>query len=115
MADATISRRVAAMACRAIFAIHLRLYLALTINCGLAAGSSEAAASGSHSQVDVEVKSPDLGEVTRIIMEGTNRFRKQEGRDELKSQPQLAATARDFADFLARTGKLSHEADGSDP
>ncbi len=103
------------MACREVFAIHLGLYLTATIACGQVAGTSEAAASGAHSQVDGEVKSPDLGEVTRLIMEGTNRFRKQEDRGELKSQPQLVATARDFADFLARNDKFSHEADGSDP
>jgi uncharacterized protein YkwD len=115
MADASISRRVAAMASRASCAIHLGLFLALTINCGQVAGTSEAVAVGAPSQVDGEVKSPDPGDVTRLIMEGTNQFRKQEGRGELKSQPQLVATARDFADVLARTDKLSHEADGSDP
>ena len=98
-----------------IFAIHLGLYLTSTIVCGQVAGTSEPADSGAHSQVDGEAKSPDLGEVTRLIMEGTNRFRKQEGRGELKSQQQLVATARDFADFLARTDKFSHEADGSQP
>ena len=103
------------MACRAIFAIHLGLYLASTIVSGQVAGTSEAVAVGAPSQVHGEVKSPDLGEVTTLIMEGTNRFRKQEGRGELKSQPQLVATARDFADFLARTDKFSHEADGSEP
>jgi uncharacterized protein YkwD len=103
------------MACREVLAIHLGLYLALIIVCGLVAGTSEAVAVGAPSQVDGEVKSPDMDEVTRLIMEGTNRFRKQEGRGELKSQPQLVATARDFADVLARTDKLSHEADGSDP
>ena len=103
------------MACREVFAIHLGLYLTATIPCGQVAGTSEPAAIGAASQVDGEVKSPDLGEVTRLIMEGTNRFRKQEGLGELKSQPQLVATARDFADFLARNDEFSHEADGSDP
>ena len=103
------------MACRAIFAIHLGLYLTSTIVCGQVAGASEPADSGAHSQVDGKAKSPALGEATRLIMEGTNRFRKQEGRGELKSQQQLVATARDFADFLARTDKFSHEADGSEP
>ena len=75
----------------------------------------EPAARGTHSQADGDLKSPDLGEVTRLIMEGTNRFRKQEGQGEVKSQPQLVSTARDFALVMARTDKLSHEADGSDP
>jgi hypothetical protein len=48
-------------------------------------------------------------------MEGTNRLRKQAGSGELRSQEALVATARDFAEVLARVDKLSHEADGSDP
>jgi len=115
MAAASISRRVAAMACRQVLAIPLGLCLAATSACGLDAGTSEAAAAGTHSQVDGDVKTPDLGEVTRLIMEGTNSFRKEEAHDKLKSQPRLVATARDFADFLARNDKLSHEADGSNP
>ncbi len=103
------------MACREVLAIHLGLCLTATIACGQDTGTGEAAAAGAHSQVDGEVKTPDLGEVTRLIMEGTNSFRKQEGRGELKSLPRLVATARDFADFLARNDKFSHEADGSDP
>jgi hypothetical protein len=82
--------------------------------CGQDAGTSEAPAAD-HLQVGGDAKIPDLGEVTRLIMEGTNQFRKEEGRGELKSQSQLVATARDFADFLARNDKFSHEADGSDP
>ncbi len=64
---------------------------------------------------DADVRTPDLAEVTKLIMEGTNKFRKEEGRGELKSQEQLVATARDFARYLAKNEKLSHEADGSDP
>ncbi len=103
------------MACRAIFAVLMVLCLAFTTVGGQAAGMSEAVAVGAPSQVDGQVKSPDLDEVTRLIMEGTNRFRKQEGRGELKSRQQLVATARDFADFLARTDKFSHDADGNEP
>ena len=65
------------MACNVIFAVRLGLFLIPTIICGQLAGT-----------VDGELKSPDLGEVTRLILEGTNQFRKQEGREELKSQPQ---------------------------
>ncbi len=103
------------MACREVLAIHLGLCLAATVACSQDDRTNDAVAPGTHSQVDGEVKSPDLSEVTQLIMEGTNSFRKQEARGELKSQPRLVATARDFADFLARNDKLSHEADGSDP
>lgn len=103
------------MACTGVLAIRLGLFLAATVACGQVAGTSEPVASGAHSQVDGVVKNPDLGEVAGLLMESTNQFRKQEGRGELKSQPQLVATARDFAEFLARADKLSHEADGSNP
>jgi uncharacterized protein YkwD len=103
------------MACDWVFAIRLGLFLTASIVCGQVAGTSDSVASRAHSGVDGEVKSPDLHQVARLLMEGTNRLRKQEGRAELKRQPQLEATARDFAEFLARADKLSHGADGSDP
>src|SRR5271166_3298846 len=103
------------MACRGFFAIHLGLCFAATMACGQDGRETESPVGGTASQVGGDVKIPELSEVTRLIMEGTNRFRKQEGRGELKSQPQLGATALDFADFLARNDKFSHEADGSDP
>lgn len=103
------------MSCREVSALHLGLCLVAAIACGQDVRTSESAASGAHSRVNGEVKTPDLGDVTRLIMESTNSFRKQASRGELKSQPQLVATARDFAGFLARNDKFSHEADGSDP
>jgi hypothetical protein len=60
-------------------------------------------------------ESPDLDVVARIIFEQTNRFRADEGRAELKQNAQLAASARDLADFMARTDKYGHDADGSQP
>jgi hypothetical protein len=53
--------------------------------------------------------------VAKLILESTNRLREQEGRVELKQERQLESTAGDYAEHLARTDKLSHEADGSDP
>jgi len=102
------------MACRAIFAIHMGLFLAPGLVRVPIAGTSEAAGIEACLWADGE-KSPDLRETTKLIMEGTNRFRKQRGRREVKSKPQLEATARDYAEFLARTDKFSHEADGSQP
>ncbi len=60
-------------------------------------------------------KTPDLDETTRLLVEGTNSFRKQEHQPELKESSRLAKTARDFAAFMARTDKYGHEADGSQP
>ncbi|MEP7206282.1 MAG: CAP domain-containing protein [Casimicrobiaceae bacterium] len=45
----------------------------------------------------------------------TNAFRKQQGRTALLPDAQLAATAEDFAAFMARTDQYGHQADGKDP
>jgi uncharacterized protein YkwD len=102
------------MACRAIFAIHLGLFLAPGLVRGPIAGTNESPGIEACLWADGE-KSPDLPETSKLILEGTNRFRTQEGRGEVKREPQLEATARDFAEFLARTDKFDHEADGSQP
>jgi len=60
-------------------------------------------------------ETPDLDETTRLLVGGTNAFRKREHRAELKASPRLAETARDFAAFMARTDKYGHDADGSQP
>ena len=49
------------------------------------------------------------------IVEATNAFRREAGLRELATDAKLAATARDFAQFMARTGKFGHEADGRTP
>ena len=103
------------MAWRAVFALILGLCLAASSDRGNPAAASEPPAGAPDPQANDDVKNPDLAEVARLIMEGTNRFRKEEGRGQLKRQEQLVATARDYAKFLAKNEKLSHEADGSDP
>ncbi len=45
----------------------------------------------------------------------TNEFRRQEALQATKHAPQLASAARYFADFMARTGKYGHSADGTEP
>jgi uncharacterized protein YkwD len=58
-------------------------------------------------------KKPDLGAVTRYVVETTNAFRKKEGRAPVAVNPKLAETARDFAAYMAKTGRYGHTADGS--
>lgn len=77
-----------------------------TLMLAIALGSSSAAS---------QEKSPDLNAVSRLIFEQTNRFRTAEGRSELRTNSQLAAAARDLADFMANTDKYGHDADGSQP
>lgn len=58
---------------------------------------------------------PDLPQTAVAIVEMTNAFRKASALQEVKPNPALAAAARAFAEYLARTGKFAHEADGRKP
>jgi len=58
---------------------------------------------------------PDLGEVTRSVVDQTNQFRGSQGLGPTTLNPQLNASAREFAAFMARTDQYGHEADGREP
>jgi hypothetical protein len=58
---------------------------------------------------------PDLPQTEIAIVEMTNAFRKENRLGEVKPNAALAAAARAFAEYLARTGKFAHEADGREP
>jgi len=62
-----------------------------------------------------EETSPELSPAEKMILSQTNAFRKQQQLDALKPNPKLNETAQDFADFMARTGKYGHTADGKRP
>lgn len=59
--------------------------------------------------------SPDLAEVVKGIISRTNSFRQEEGRRKLEVNPKLTETARYFAEFMSRTDKYGHHADGNRP
>jgi uncharacterized protein YkwD len=58
---------------------------------------------------------PDLARVTQLIVEKTNQFRKTEGRPEVAANDKLTAAAKGFAEYMARTLRYGHTADGSKP
>ena len=58
---------------------------------------------------------PDLARVEELISKLTNEFRRQEGRPEVQRNPKLTAAAHSFADYVARTNRFGHTADGSQP
>jgi uncharacterized protein YkwD len=72
-------------------------------------------AAATSAQVGRKTRVPDLPRVEPLIVDGTNAFRKQQGRDLLRSNPKLAQAARAYAQYLARTDKFSHTADGKEP
>ena len=53
--------------------------------------------------------------VTQLILMQTNRFRKSEGRPEVAANEKLTAAAKGFAEYIARTLRFGHTADGSKP
>ena len=57
----------------------------------------------------------DIPAVERAVIEGTNRFRHEEGLASVRPDSTLDRTAREFADYLARTDRFDHEADGRTP
>jgi hypothetical protein len=58
---------------------------------------------------------PDLPQTELAIIEMTNTLRRESRLGAVAPNAALSATARAFADYLARTGKFAHEADGRAP
>ena len=58
---------------------------------------------------------PDLPQTEIAIVEMTNAFRKEGKLGAVRPNAALTAAARAFADYLAKTGKFAHEADGRKP
>lgn len=60
-------------------------------------------------------RQPDRAETARLVVEQANALRARAGLAPLVPQAALEAAARDFADFMARTDRYAHEADGRHP
>lgn len=58
---------------------------------------------------------PDLAAVAKRIIHQTNDFRKQHGRQQVRSDSKLMKTAADFAQYMAEHDKYGHTADGRRP
>lgn len=58
---------------------------------------------------------PNLSEAAQRIVSLTNRFREQEQVDAVELNPQLQKAAQYFADYMARTARFGHKADGAAP
>ena len=54
-------------------------------------------------------------EATRLIVEQTNEFRREQHRQPVEMNSELTKTADYFADYMARTNKYGHRADGRGP
>ena len=60
-------------------------------------------------------RSADLARVEKLVFESTNRFRGEQGVAPVAADAKLHAAARDFAQFMARSGRYAHDADGRQP
>jgi hypothetical protein len=58
---------------------------------------------------------PDIAKAEVVIVEQTNAFRSEQQQVELKRNPLLDKAARAFAQYLAKSGRFAHEADGRQP
>jgi uncharacterized protein YkwD len=58
---------------------------------------------------------PDLAAAARQAVAATNEFRREHDLGPLASDAALAASAQEFAAYMARTGNYGHEADGRTP
>lgn len=58
------------------------------------------------------ILTPDVPQVEMAIVEMTNAYRARQGLATVATNPQLTNAARAYAQFLARTGKFAHDADG---
>ena len=60
-------------------------------------------------------KKPNTDVVIKSIVERTNEFRAKQGRSHLSVNAKLAETAREFAAYMASSGRFGHTADGHQP
>jgi uncharacterized protein YkwD len=61
------------------------------------------------------IAAPDLDQVAKLLVDGTNGLREKEGRRAVITNQQLASAAQGFAEFMARTDKYGHDTDGKQP
>jgi uncharacterized protein YkwD len=62
-----------------------------------------------------QANTPALAEVTNFIISKTNAFREEHGRPAVKVNAKLTRAAHYFADYMARTSRFGHTADGERP
>ena len=58
---------------------------------------------------------PDASQLPRLVVDGTNALRRGQGLHEVKPEARLTQAAREFAQFMARTDRFEHDADGRHP
>lgn len=62
-----------------------------------------------------DAQQPELPRVVARIIERTNDFRKEQKKEPLAKSAKLTSAAQDFADYMAKSGRYGHAADGQTP
>ena len=66
-------------------------------------------------KVSAKRPSDQASKVSRLIVQQTNAFRSSEGLQKVEPNPELEKAAQYFANFMAKTDKYGHRADGNRP
>src|SRR5262245_49796324 len=101
--------------CRHVLALIAAILLVPATSRGQSAQHDDVEVIDAPAFKSADEKKPDLAAATAYIVEKTNELRGKEGRPRVSVDPKLTQTARDFADYMARTGRYGHTADGSRP
>ncbi|MBA3316380.1 MAG: CAP domain-containing protein [Planctomycetaceae bacterium] len=62
-----------------------------------------------------QAEQPKVAEVVKSIVDRTNAFRKEQKRKPVAANVELTQAAQAFADYMAKTGRYGHTADGQTP
>ena len=76
-------------------------------------GTEESLSAGT--AITDDAQRPDLDEAEQLIVKQTNAFRRENDLKPVEVNPKLEETAQYFADYMARTQKYGHTADGQRP
>src|SRR5688572_7713586 len=78
-------------------------------------GTADNSDGAGHRHRQAENGRPDASAVAARVVELTNAFRAEHGRPKVRTDGKLQAAAQYFADYMARTGRYGHDADGKKP
>src|SRR5688572_23814457 len=95
----------------------------LLVSCFLAPKAPAQTTEGQQGEVIVNtVRGPippdanlDRAKVADLVVRRTNEFRKAEGRSPVTVEKKLTEAAQGFADYMAKTDRYGHTADGTRP
>ena len=77
--------------------------------------TADGAAAAAAAAAEPAGERPDVDRVEEQVVRLTNEFRAEQGRERVKPNEELKAAAQYFADYMARTGRYGHTADGDQP